>query len=141
MNKECPLCRDESKGCELVADLAVTRAYLQRSANFQGYCILVLKHHAEELDDLSVEERAMLMEDITRVAHAVRKVCKPRKLNYEILGNVAPHIHCHIIPRYETDPAWDKAAWFALPDKDELPSDGYAKLAAELRRATETSAG
>ena len=138
MSENCPLCRDESKGCELIGDLAVTRAYLQRSANFRGYCILVLKHHAVELDDLSADERAMLMEDITRAAHTIRKICKPRKLNYEILGNMAPHIHCHIIPRYETDPAWDRAAWFALPDKDELPSEEYAILAAELRHAIGT---
>ena len=119
---------------ELIADLKVTRAYLQRSASFRGYCILVLKKHAVELDDLSIEERSALMEDIARVAHAIRQVCNPTKLNYEILGNVVPHIHVHIIPRYTTDPTWDRAAWFALPDEESLPEEEYSALATEIRR-------
>ena len=131
--EDCPLCADPSKGCEIIGDLEVTRAYLQRSASFRGYCVLVLKRHAVELDDLSADERRALMEDIARVARAVRAVCRPRKLNYEILGNMVPHIHVHIIPRYETDPAWDRAAWFALPDESSLSENEYAALAQELR--------
>jgi diadenosine tetraphosphate (Ap4A) HIT family hydrolase len=131
--EDCPLCADPSKECEIIGDLEVTRAYLQRSASFRGYCVLVLKRHAVELDDLSADERRALMEDIALVARAVRAVCKPRKLNYEILGNMVPHIHVHIIPRYETDPAWDRAAWFALPDESSLSDEEYAALADELR--------
>ena len=133
--KDCPLCQDPSKGMELVADLGVTRAYLQPSASFRGYCILVLKRHAVEIDDLSPEERSALMEDIARVGRAIRKICKPAKLNYEILGNVVPHIHVHIIPRYTTDPTWDRAAWFALPDEKSLPEDEYSALARQLQAA------
>jgi diadenosine tetraphosphate (Ap4A) HIT family hydrolase len=134
MSEECSLCEDASKGMAMVGDLAVTRAYLQPSANFRGYCILVLKRHAVELDDLSPAERTALIEDVARVAHAIRLVCNPTKLNYEILGNVVPHIHVHIIPRYTADPAWDRAAWFALPDKKPLPEDEYRALAAELSK-------
>lgn len=134
---DCPLCENPSKGCELIADLSITRAYLQPSASFLGYCILVLKRHAVEIDDLSLEERSALMEDIARVGRAIRQVCKPAKLNYEILGNVVPHIHVHIIPRYTTDPAWDRAAWFALPDEESLREDEYRALADELRRAVD----
>ena len=129
---DCPLCADPSKGMRLVADLSVTWAYLQASASFRGYCILVLKRHAVELDDLSADERRALMEDIARVARAVRAVCRPRKINYEILGNMVPHIHVHIIPRYEADPAWDRAAWFALPDESCLTDAEYAALAREI---------
>lgn len=118
----------------LVADLSVTRGYLQASASFRGYCILVLKRHAVELDELSPEERTALIEDVARVSHAIRAVCSPTKLNYEILGNVVPHIHVHIIPRYTTDPTWDRAAWFALPDEKSLPEDEYRALAAELSK-------
>ncbi len=131
--EECPLCDDPSKGMTMVADGSITRAYLQPSASFRGYCILVLKRHAVELDDLSPEERAALMEDIARVGHAIRAVCSPTKLNYEILGNVVPHIHVHIIPRYTTDPTWDRAAWCALPDEQSLDPDEYSALASRLR--------
>lgn len=134
---DCPLCQDPSKGCELIADLSITHAYLQRSASFRGYCILVLKRHAVEIDELSPEERSALVEDIARVGHAIRAVCMPTKLNYEILGNVVPHTHVHIIPRYTTDPTWDRAAWFALPDEKSLPEEEYSALAEEIRRAAQ----
>lgn len=133
IQQDCPLCADPSKGMELVADLTMTRAYLQKSASFRGYCILVLKRHAVELDDLSPEERSALMEDVARVGHAIRRVCQPTKLNYEILGNVVPHIHVHVIPRYTTDPTWDRAAWFALPDEKSLPENEYSALAKAIR--------
>jgi diadenosine tetraphosphate (Ap4A) HIT family hydrolase len=132
---ECALCTDPSKGMEMIADLSITRAYLQPSASFRGYCILVLKRHAVEIDDLRPEERSALMENIAKVGHAIREVCKPTKLNYEILGNVVPHIHVHIIPRYTTDPAWDRAAWFALPDEKSLPDHEYSALAGRLQAA------
>lgn len=132
---DCPLCADPSKGMTLIADGEITRAYLQPSASFRGYCILVLKRHAVELDDLSPEERTALIEDIARVARAIRSVCSPAKLNYEILGNVVPHIHVHVIPRYTSDPTWDRAAWFALPDEDSLTQETYAQLAEDLHVA------
>ena len=132
---DCPLCQNPSKGMALIADLEVTRAYLQPSASFRGYCILVLKRHAVELDDLSPEEQSALMEDVARVGRAIREVCKPTKLNYEILGNVVPHIHVHIIPRYTTDPTWDRAVWFALPEEKSLPEDEYSALAGQLQAA------
>ena len=46
----------------------------------------------------------------------------PHKLNYEILGNVYPHLHCHIFPRYKDDtgvkdPVWFKVSELAKSDK------------------------
>lgn len=133
--EHCPLCDNPSNGKEMVLDGNVTWGYLQRSASFRGYCVLVLKRHAVELDDLSPEERSALIEDIARVAHAVRVVCKPAKLNYEILGNIVPHVHAHIIPRYAGDPGWGWPAWDMLPDKESLSPDEYAQLAEDLRQA------
>lgn len=135
--EDCPLCEDPSKGMAMVGDLMVTRVYLQKSASFRGYCVLVLKRHAVELDDLPADERCALMEDIARVAHAIRAVCSPKKINYEILGNMVPHVHVHIIPRYETDPAWDRAAWFALPDEQSLSDGEYTALAEEIGAAVQ----
>jgi len=133
--EECPLCDDPSHGCEMVLDGNAVRAYLQKSANFKGYCVLVLKRHAVELDDLTSDERCALMEDIARVAHAIRAVCSPDKLNYEILGNIVPHVHAHIIPRYAGDPTWGWPIWSVFPDKQSLSDEEYAELARKIRTA------
>ena len=58
--------------------------------------------------------------------------------NDHLLGNVVPHLHWHIIPRYRTDPRWGQPIWQTplslMPDTRLEPSDRQALLAA-LRRA------
>ena len=36
---------------------------------------------------------------------------RPRKLNYELLGNSVPHLHWHLIPRYSDDPMRTVPVW------------------------------
>ena len=37
------------------------------------------------------------------MAAAIRAVFDPKRINYECLGNIQPHVHWHLIPRYEGD--------------------------------------
>ncbi len=67
---------------------------------------------------------------MSQVAEAVYRAFKPKKLNYELLGNTDTHIHWHIFPRHEDDPLPDRAIWniekeirnadSARPDKTSL---------------------
>jgi diadenosine tetraphosphate (Ap4A) HIT family hydrolase len=47
-------------------------------------------------------------------------VTQPDHINVESLGNVVPHLHWHIIPRYVDDPRWGMPIWTtplsAMPD-------------------------
>jgi diadenosine tetraphosphate (Ap4A) HIT family hydrolase len=36
---------------------------------------------------------------------------RPRRINYECLGNVVAHVHWHLVPRYEDDPAPTRPIW------------------------------
>ncbi|MCY7361546.1 MAG: hypothetical protein LH629_05685, partial [Ignavibacteria bacterium] len=64
------------------------------------------------------------------ISEAVYNCFKPHKLNYELLGNICPHLHWHIFPRYLKDPSvkdpvWQKNAELAkndsfIPDNNEL---------------------
>jgi diadenosine tetraphosphate (Ap4A) HIT family hydrolase len=38
------------------------------------------------------------------VARALASLYEPEKMNYEIHGNLVPHLHLHLYPRYEGDP-------------------------------------
>lgn len=51
--------------------------------------------------------------DVMDVADAITKAFAPRRLNYENLGNVVPHVHWHIIPRYDApkDPDPGSTVW------------------------------
>jgi len=95
----------------LIADLGVTVAYLHDDQFFPGWVVLKLKRHATELFQLEADERARMMEEVTRVAAALHAIFAPRKINYECLGNQIAHIHWHVVPRLVDDPAPRDAVW------------------------------
>lgn len=83
---------------------------------YKGYTLLLSKTHADELYKLKRKERTQFLEDMALVAEAVYKAFKPKKLNYELLGNTDSHLHWHIIPRYGSEPKPETAIW-AIDEK------------------------
>lgn len=94
-----------------IADFSDSILYLNSDQYFQGYCMLEYKWHVKELFELSEKERAELMTHVCRAAKALQALFSPHKMNYELLGNQVPHIHWHLIPRFNTDPAWPNPVW------------------------------
>ena len=94
-----------------VVDLDLSRVFLHEDQFFPGYVLLVLRRHVTELYDLPAPERATLMEEVSRVAQALARVFRPVKMNYELLGNLVPHIHWHLVPRLATDPGLRAPIW------------------------------
>lgn len=94
-----------------IADLDLSRVFLHEDQFFPGYVLLVLRRHVSELYDLRAPERATLMEEVSRVAQALARVFRPVKMNYELLGNLVPHIHWHLVPRLATDPGRRAPIW------------------------------
>ena len=88
-----------------VADLDVSRLRLAANQFVTGYCVLICHRHVREPYELSKQERSMYFEDTMRVGRALEQVFNAVKLNFEILGNAVPHLHCHLKPRYYGDPA------------------------------------
>jgi diadenosine tetraphosphate (Ap4A) HIT family hydrolase len=93
---------------------------------YHGYCVLVGHRHATELSELDDEERRTYLEEMCLLARAIEDCFRPRKLNYELLGNQVPHLHWHLFPRYDHDPDALKPVWLAL--------DRAERDAAERRR-------
>jgi diadenosine tetraphosphate (Ap4A) HIT family hydrolase len=81
---------------------------------FHGYCVLVSKRHANELHELSAEERTAFLGEMWILAAAIHRCVSPRKMNYELLGNQVSHLHWHLFPRFADDPEHLKPAWVAL---------------------------
>jgi len=64
-----------------------------------------------EMSDLPVEDRLLLNEAVYQIELAVREVMKPAKVNVASLGNVVPHLHWHVIPRYTDDAHFPAPVW------------------------------
>jgi hypothetical protein len=53
------------------------------------------------------------MNVVFAVEAAVREIARPDKINLASLGNVVPHLHWHVIPRWADDPHFPDAIWAA----------------------------
>ena len=74
------------------------------------------------MTDLASEQRSALMKTVCLVETIQREVLKPTKINLASLGNMTPHLHWHVIPRFEQDanfpnPVWALSAEDAKKDK------------------------
>ena len=78
---------------------------------FEGYTLLLSKVHKKELHELDPEFRKKFLQEMSVVAEAVFNAFKPRKLNYELLGNGDEHMHWHIFPRHNNDPLPSRTVW------------------------------
>jgi diadenosine tetraphosphate (Ap4A) HIT family hydrolase len=81
-------------------------AFLQRAALVPGYTIVIWKHgHAVEMTSLNPQQLQGYWTDVVETARALTNHLRPIKMNYVTLGNVVPHLHTHLLPRFVDDPA------------------------------------
>ncbi|WP_149136737.1 HIT family protein [Cupriavidus campinensis] len=97
------------------------RVILVEHERHPGFCRIVWNDHAAELTDLDDADQAWLMRLVARVERTVREVMTPDKVNLAALGNMVPHLHWHIIPRYRWDTHFPEAIW-AAPQRAAEPA-------------------
>lgn len=127
----CPLCApraDDTPNWIKIQTLGVSTLYLDRNQTYRGHCQLVFdRRHIVGLEDLGNDEYTTLMADLRNAAHAIVAACQPDLMNYTSLGNVVPHLHWHLIPRYRSDPRWGRPIYTTTPA--EMPQTVLADAA------------
>jgi diadenosine tetraphosphate (Ap4A) HIT family hydrolase len=133
---DCPMCRRWNDHADLrIAELEHSYVVLNRDQYFPGYTLLFTKQHATELFHLDRAVRVGLMDEVSRVAEALFDLFQPDKINYELLGNMVPHIHWHLVPRHATDPLWPRPIWSEAHDDLLLSPAGYRERVELIRGA------
>ncbi|RWU19287.1 hypothetical protein DM813_23570 [Pseudomonas alkylphenolica] len=102
----------------------------------EGYCLLLPDPVVPSLNDLDPDARATYLLDMTRLGDAVLQATGALRMNYEILGNTEPELHCHLFPRYAHEPEQHRKmpVWFydwktAIPYAEETHGALRKKLA------------
>lgn len=139
---DCPLCKQLQQAragahAMHVADLRRVSVFLSENQGFSGWCVLVLREHVEHLSDLSLDEQMAVFREVAVVAGAIRSRFAPVRINYECLGNVVPHVHWHVIPRYGTDPDARAPVWGFSPEvlRGKAPAESMNHSIVQLRSA------
>jgi diadenosine tetraphosphate (Ap4A) HIT family hydrolase len=124
----CPLCAEP--GGLLIAQTALWRVVRVEDAAFPAFYRLVWQTHVAELSDLDPAHRLECMERVNRIELALRHALAPTKINLASFGNVVPHLHWHVIARFDWDSHYPQPVWGAA--QREVPGGAEARLAVAL---------
>jgi diadenosine tetraphosphate (Ap4A) HIT family hydrolase len=134
---DCELCKADG-GAVLWQD-AVCRVVAVSDPDYPGFCRVILREHISEMTLLAPSVRDRLMTAVFATEAALRNLMSPDKINLASLGNVVPHLHWHVIPRFADDRHFPDAVWADARRAQSAPHRGpdAQALAARLRQALE----
>lgn len=98
-----------------VVDLTLCRVLLMKDSTFPWLILVPMRPDVTEIHQLSKEDRAALMEEMTAASKAISRAFCPDKINVGALGNLVPQLHIHVIGRKKTDRAWPGPVWGSGP--------------------------
>jgi diadenosine tetraphosphate (Ap4A) HIT family hydrolase len=102
--------------CQVPGGVEVVRAPLWRvvrvaDLDFPGFYRVVWNEHIAEFSQLDREQRALCMDVVSRVETVLREQLQPTKINLAALGNMVPHLHWHVIARFDWDSHFPQPVW------------------------------
>jgi diadenosine tetraphosphate (Ap4A) HIT family hydrolase len=109
MNANCPLCTKD--GGELIWKNHELRVILANEPELPGFCRVIWNEHMAEMSDLSLDQRSRFLHIVFLLEKIMLEVMQPDKVNLAALGNMVPHLHWHIIPRFKEDVFFPGSVW------------------------------
>jgi diadenosine tetraphosphate (Ap4A) HIT family hydrolase len=111
----CPLCL--SSGGDEICSNGRLRVIAVDAPLHPGYTRVIWQEHIAEMTDLPAPARQTLMDAVWRVEQAQRDVLHADKINLAQFGNMVPHLHWHVIPRWKDDSHYPEAIWAPAPSR------------------------
>jgi diadenosine tetraphosphate (Ap4A) HIT family hydrolase len=122
----------------VIARMASGWAVLGDPQITRGYCLLLPDPVVTDLNALTGDARRQFLDDMVKLGDAVIATTGAERINYEILGNVEPALHAHVIPRHSSEdpelrkkPVW-LHDWKAAPPIGEDALTLARRIAARL---------
>lgn len=129
----CELCT--GAGGRLLHTADAWRVVRVDDAAFPAFYRVICNHHVAEFSDLPAPERRRCMELVCAVERALIETLRPTKVNLAALGNVVPHLHWHVVARFDWDSRFPQPIW--APPQRELPQPAESRLACPLAHVDE----
>lgn len=123
----CELCHHD--GGHLVIRREKLRVIRADDADHPAFYRVIWNDHVAEWTDLAPADRSHIMQAVAKVETVLRQRLSPTKVNLASLGNMVPHLHWHIIARFDWDARWPNPVW--APKSREL-AEASSRLAMPL---------
>ena len=130
MIKNCPLC--ESDGGLLIFKNDLLRVIQAVEVGFPAFYRVVWNTHVAEFTSLPPDERSICMNAVVAVEQVLREHLNPTKINLAALGNAVPHLHWHVIARFDWDSHFPASVW-AAPQRA-VDAEKLAQLALQCEQ-------
>jgi histidine triad (HIT) family protein len=111
-------------------------AFLDANPLAPGHTLLIPKDHHETLEDLPPDTGSMLFTALHNLTPTVEAaVDAPASTvafnNGEVAGQEVPHVHAHVVPRFEDDGG--RPIHALVSDRPDLSDDELDDIAAKIR--------
>lgn len=138
MNNEntCFYCKKDQRLKDLmieICELNVSTVYLFKEQSYKGRCVVAYNQHVNELFELENNELELYIKDVKKVAAAIKKAFSPNKINYGAFSDKLPHLHFHIVPKYEDGYTWG-GTFEMNPGKVYLSDEEYSEIISAIKK-------
>jgi len=108
-SQSCELCN--IPGGAILWRSALYRVVRVDDPHYPGFCRIIWNDHVREMTDLEPDHQVLLMRVVFAVESVVRQLFNPDKINLASFGNMVPHVHWHVIPRWRDDRHFPEPVW------------------------------
>jgi diadenosine tetraphosphate (Ap4A) HIT family hydrolase len=130
-SQACELC--ENAGGVVLWQSDLCRVIRVDDPYYPGFCRVIWRDHVREMTDLEAGQQVLLMSVVFAVESVVRRLYRPDKINLASFGNMVPHVHWHVIPRWHDDRHFPEPVWGSVQREGLAPRPGVSD--AELAQA------
>ncbi len=119
-----------------VLDEELVLAFMDINPASRGHMLVTPKKHVENIFEISEGDLAAVINGVKRCANAVKEALKAEgvtvlQLNGRASGQVVPHLHIHIMPRWNND-GLSVSSWEMKPGDMEQIKDIAQKVKEHL---------
>ena len=137
---DCMYCKKDERLIKLMTEvirLDLTTVYLYREQSYPGRCVVAMNRHVHKLTDLAPEEHAAFFAEVSKIAKALTELYRPDKINYLVLGDMSPHLHIHLVPKYQGGTDWGTLFQMMPEPQKYLSAEEEAAEVLKIRKALE----
>ncbi len=133
---DCFYCRKDKRLHDLmieIAPLTASTLFLFKEQTYRGRCIVASRSHVNELFELPDADLVAFTRDVARAAKAIKGAFSATKINYGAYSDKLPHLHVHLVPKYQDGPSWGTTFTMMPEPKKFLSDPEYAETIAAIR--------